>query len=73
MRENTDQKNSEYGHFLRSDINMLCKINRGYSFCGKPNALESFLKNSFDQNFLSKFIVTLTIFNITLLITQRGI
>ena len=35
MRENTDQNNSEYGHFLRSEV----FTNRNILFCTFPHSL----------------------------------
>ena len=48
MRENTDQKNSEYGHFLRSEaVNYFRKMQAEY-----PSALYQI----FEWNILFKFL-----------------
>ena len=57
MREYTDQKNSEYGHVLRSDFNLLVFI---ASLCYKKsdNNTDYLCKVTFHENF-RKFQETL--------------
>ena len=40
MRENTDQNNSEYGHFLRSEYQMSSR-----SFASNPELIKGFFSN----------------------------